>query len=49
MKYLLWESERQIGQGHEKKEVNVDKVIRRWDALIGTKACGINWSVPKLA
>jgi len=48
-KHLLWELERQIGQGHEKKEVNADKVIRRWDLYMATKACGVDWSVPKLA
>ncbi len=47
--YMLWELEKQIEQGHQKKDVNADKVIKRWDALIATKACGIKWSVPKLA
>jgi len=47
--YMLWELEKQIGQGHQSKEDNAVKVIKRWDALIATKACGIKWSVPKLA
>ena len=48
--HMLWELERQIGQGHQKKEDNAVKVIKRWDALMATKyACGIKWSVAKLA
>ena len=47
--HMLWELERQIGQGHQTKEGNADKVIKRWDALMATKACGIKWSVAKLA
>jgi len=47
--HMMWELERQIGQGHQTKEENADKVIKRWDALIATKACGIKWSEAKLA
>ncbi len=47
--HMLWELERQIGQGHQKKEDNAVKVNKRWDALMATKACGIKWSVAKLA
>ena len=46
---MLWELEKQIGRGHQTKKENADKVIRRWDAVIVNSACGINWSVPKLA
>jgi len=47
--HMLWELEKQIGQGHQTKKENADKVIKRWDALIATEACGIRWSVAKLA
>ena len=46
---MLWELEKQIGRGHQTKEGNAAKVIKRWDALMATKACGIKWSVAKLA
>ena len=47
--YMLWELKKQIGQGHQSKEDNAVKVIKRWDALIANKACGIKWSVAELA
>jgi len=47
--HMLWELEKQIGQGHQTKKVNADKVIRQWDLYMATKACGIKWSVAKLA
>ncbi len=29
--------------------MNADKVIRRWDLYMATKACGVDWSMPELA
>ena len=34
---MLPELEKQIAQGHQKKEANADRVIKRWDAFIASK------------
>ncbi|KAL0029267.1 hypothetical protein WJX79_006205 [Trebouxia sp. C0005] len=36
-KQMLLELEKQIAQGHQKKEANADRVIKRWDAVMALK------------